>query len=128
MVDYLKEFINAKSSDFTKVDRDLIVVIVKQIVKKERQAFTLIDHLVELPKLKKYETNMRNYLDKVKDGLKSRLNELTYLLENKCLPLAENAESKASFLNLIGDLIRYQIQLYKEEKVPYDQLTSLQKK
>ena len=55
MLDYLKEFVKAKSSDFTKVDRDMIAVIVKTIVDKERKAFNLIDHLVDQPKLKKYE-------------------------------------------------------------------------
>ena len=58
---------------------------------------------------------MRNYMEKIRDGLKNRLMELTHLLQSKCLALADNVESKASFLNLIGDVLRYQIHLTKEE-------------
>jgi len=103
MFEYIKEYFQAKNTEFSKKERDLIAVTLKKIVAKDRRSIQLLDHLVDQPRLKKYEQNMRNYVEKLRESTKLRLVELVTLLQTYCLPLVVNAESKAFFLNLIGD-------------------------
>ena len=64
MVEYLNLYFKVKTGDFAKVERDLISLTFKKIISKERKAIQLLEHLVDQPKLKRYETSMRFYLDR----------------------------------------------------------------
>ena len=46
---------------------------------------------------------MRFYLERQKEELRAKLMRIVQMLQSNCLPNAENAESKAFFLNLVGD-------------------------
>ena len=51
----------------------MIAVTLKKSIAKDSKSVELLDHLVELPSLKRFETHMRNYLDRLKDELKQKL-------------------------------------------------------
>ena len=46
---------------------------------------------------------MRFYLERQKEELRAKLMRIVQMLQANCLPNADNAESRAFFLNLVGD-------------------------
>ena len=103
MLEYLDLYFKVKSGDFVKAERDLISVTFKKVIAKERKAVQLLEHLCEQPRLKRYESNMRFYLERQKEELRAKLMRIVQMLQASCLPNADNAESRAFFLNLVGD-------------------------
>ena len=71
---------------------------------------------------------MRFYLERQKEEMRVKLNQIVTMLIDSCMPNAKNAESKVFFMNLIGDFYRYQIELIKVEDVPVYDLSPIQKK
>ena len=72
---------------------------------------------------------MRFYLERQKEELKAKLVRIVQMLQNNCLPHADNAESRTFFLNLVGDFYRYQIELIRvEEYAALENLAPIQKK
>ena len=129
MLEYLGLYFQVKRGEFAKAERDLLSLTFKKVVAKERSAIQLLDHLVDQPKLKRYETQMRHYLERQKDELRQKLTQIVQMLQTSCLPNSGHQESKAFFLNLIGDFYRYQIELIPvEEEVEHSSFTQAQKK
>ena len=73
MIEQLQEYFKVKQDDFNKIERDLIAVTLKKSIATDRKSVQLLDHLVEQPSLKRFETHMRNYIEKLKDELKAKL-------------------------------------------------------
>ena len=72
---------------------------------------------------------MRFYLERQKEELRAKLMRIVQMLQSSCLPNADNAESRAFFLNLVGDFYRYQVELMKvEEHALIENLSPMQKK
>lgn len=129
MMEYLNLYFTVKNGDFVKSERDLISVTFKKVVAKERRAIQLLNHLVEQPKLKRYEQSMRFYLDRQKDELRVKLGQIVTMLNTHCMAHAENAESRSFFLCMIGDFYRYQVEMIKvEEYSALENLGVMQKK
>ena len=85
--------------------------------------------MAEQPKLKRYESQIKNYCERLKDETKTTLVEIVQMLQQTCIANAKNIESRAFFLNLLGDFYRYQLELLApEENNSIDQLTNVQKK
>lgn len=121
MLEYLNAYVLVKKDDYNKEERDMISVTIKKHIRKERKSLELLDALVDQPKLKRFEANMRQYIEKLKDEAKMKMVEILQLLQTSCLAQAENRETKAFFLSLIGDFYRYQIELIRlDENVPME--------
>ena len=58
---------------------------VNKVVANDRKLAKLIDYLVELPKLKKYETVMRTYNEKLKEEVRSKLHDMVQMISLSCL-------------------------------------------
>ena len=94
----------------------MIAVTLKKIVTKPRKAIALLEHLENQPKLQRYSENIKTYNERLKEELKAKLVEIVQMLQSSALPNAKNVESKAFFLNLIGDFCRYQVELIIAEE------------
>ena len=64
MLEYLGLYFKVKTGEYSKTERDLISVTFKKIISKERQAISLLEHLVDQTKLKRYETSMKFYMER----------------------------------------------------------------
>ena len=51
MLEYLQEYSEVRLGEYDKAERDLIAVVVKKSVDRERQAIKLYSHLADQPKL-----------------------------------------------------------------------------
>ncbi len=92
----------------------MVAVTLKKIVQKERKAIKMLCHMAEQPKLKRYESQIKNYCERLRDETKTILVEIVQMLQQTCIANAKNIESRAFFLNLLGDFYRYQIELIPE--------------
>lgn len=80
ILDYLNAYFTVKKDDYNKEERDLISVTLKKLIRKERKSIELLDSLVDQPKLKRFEANMRQYIEKLKDEAKAKMVEILQLL------------------------------------------------
>ena len=129
MLEYLNSYFSVKQGEFSKSERDLISVTFKKIIVKARRSIQMLEHLVEQPRLKRYESNMKYYLERQKDELKTKLSQIVQMIQTSCLPNSSNHENKSFFLSLVGDYYRYQIELINyEEGLTFENMTPIQKK
>jgi len=70
MLEYLGSYFEVRLGEFDKPERDLIAVTVKKIVDRERKAIKLYSHLAEQGKLKRFESNIRTYTEKLRDEVR----------------------------------------------------------
>lgn len=61
MLDYLKDLIKNKNSDFTIEERNLISAAAKNFILNERKAIKLVNDVSGFDKFNKYEQNMKLY-------------------------------------------------------------------
>ncbi len=61
---------------------------------------------------------LASYKSKLEKLLKKKCEAIVQIIEKKCLPLADNSESKVFWLKLIGDFYRYQAEICLLEKEP----------
>ena len=108
MVVYLKDLLSTKENDFNVEERNLLSVSFKNWVNPERTAIKLVGDLSEHPKLQKFKENMKAYKTRLENEHKEKCNTIIELIEQQCLPLAVNSESKVFFLKMVGDYYRYQ--------------------
>lgn len=130
MLEYIRDYFSVKNGEFDKSERDLIAVTLKKIVTKPRKAIALLEHLQDQQKLQRYSENIKTYNERLKEELKVKLVEIVQMLQSSALPNAKNVESKAFFLNLIGDFCRYQVEMITAEDFRQSDNTvpSIQKK
>ena len=115
------EYFEMRLGEFDKNERDLIAVSVKKMVERERKAIKLYTHLTEQSRLKRFEQNIKTYTEKLREELRTVLQEIVELLKKNCLQQAKNVESKVFFLNLIGDFYRYQIDtIIVDDQTPFE--------
>ena len=107
MVDFLREVINAKDSDFTTEERNLLSVGFKNLIGGKRTALRTIAAIEQNPKYSKYSDALTKYKRRIEDELFDQCILIVNLVKDKCLRVASNSESKAFFLKMIGDYYRY---------------------
>ena len=73
MLEYLQEYSEVRLGEYDKAERDLIAVVVKKSVDRERQAIKLYSHLADQPKLQRYEASIRTYTEKLREEIRSVL-------------------------------------------------------
>ena len=73
---------------------------------------------------------MLRYLDVIRDQARTRMTDLVQMLTTFTIPNSTNAESKAFFFSLAGNIMRYHIGLIKcvDDSTPSETMTPMQKK
>ena len=118
MVDFLKQAIGAKSGeDFTVDERNLLSVGFKNLIGSQRGAIRTIGAIEQNPKYTKFSDALQTYKKKIEQELYDKCIEIVQIVEQKCLPLASDDESKAFFQKMIGDYYRYVAESAREDKL-----------
>ena len=108
MVDFLKQAIDAKSGeDFTIDERNLLSVGFKNLIGSQRGAIRTIGAIEQNPKYQKFGDALATYKKKIEQELFVKCKSIVDCVEQKCLKLAAEDESKAFFYKMIGDYYRY---------------------
>lgn len=107
MVDFLKEVINAKDSDFTTEERNLLSVGFKNLIGSKRTALRTIAAIEQNPKYSKFADALGAYKKKIEGELFDQCIHIVNVVKDKCMKVASNNESKAFFLKMVGDYYRY---------------------
>ena len=107
MVDFLKEVVNGKDSDFTTEERNLLSVGFKNLIGTKRTALRTISAIEQNPKYSKFADALGNYKKRIEEELFNQCINIVNLVKDKCMTLASNNESKAFFLKMAGDYYRY---------------------
>merc|ERR1711881_472859 len=108
MVQFLEEAIKAKSGeDFTIDERNLLSVGFKNLIGSQRGAIRTIGAIEQNPKYQKFGDALLAYKKKIQTELHDKCKLIVNAVQNKCLQLAADDESKAFFYKMIGDYYRY---------------------
>ena len=107
MVDFLREVISAKDSDFTTEERNLLSVGFKNLIGGKRTALRTIAAIEQNPKYSKYGEALTKYKRKIEEELYDQCILIVNLVKDKCMKVATNPESKAFFLKMVADYYRY---------------------
>src|SRR3990170_374581 len=107
MVEFLREVVAAKDSDFTTEERNLLSVGFKNLIGTKRTALRTISAIEQNPKYSKFADALGNYKKRIEEELFNQCINIVNLVKDKCMKLASNNESKAFFLKMAGDYYRY---------------------
>jgi 14-3-3 protein epsilon len=107
MVDFLKEVISGKTSDFTTEERNLLSVGFKNLIGSKRTAIRTIAAIEQNPKYSKFGEALKTYKNRIELDLFNQCLDIVNTVKDKCLKLAVEHESKAFFLKMVGDYYRY---------------------
>ena len=107
MVDFLKEVISGKTSDFTTEERNLLSVGFKNLIGSKRTAIRTIAAIEQNPKYSKFGEALKSYKNRIELDLFNQCLDIVNTVKDKCLKLAVEHESKAFFLKMVGDYYRY---------------------
>ena len=109
MMLFIKDMLLTKSNgDFTVEERNLLNVAFKNFINPERKSIKLVGDLSDSYKLAKFKDNMKAYVKRLEGQLIEKCTMIIELIEEQCLPVTANSESKIFFLKMIGDFYRYQ--------------------
>ena len=117
MVDFLKEVVSAKDSDFTTEERNLLSVGFKNLIGGKRTAIRTIAAIEQNQKYAKYAESLTQYKRKIEDELYNQCLGIVALVRDKCMKVATESESKAFFLKMVGDYYRYVAESSQEAKL-----------
>ena len=108
MVSFLNEAIDLKSGeDFTVDERNLLSVGFKNLIGSQRGAIRTIGAIEQNPKYQKFNDALSQYKVKIEKELYDKCMTIVKCVQNKCIQLAKEDESKAFFQKMIGDYYRY---------------------
>ena len=108
MVDFLMQAIKMKSGeDFTIDERNLLSVGFKNLIGSQRGAIRTIGAIEQNPKYQKFSDALGNYKKKIEGELYQQCMKIVGVVNDSCLKLAADDESKAFFYKMIGDYYRY---------------------
>ena len=108
MVEFLIEAIKLKSNEeFTIDERNLLSVGFKNLIGSQRTAIRTIGAVEQNPKYTKYAETLASYKMKIQTELYDQCIKIVRVVEDKCLNLPNDSESKTFFYKMIGDYYRY---------------------
>jgi hypothetical protein len=102
MVNFLKEVITAKDSDFTTEERNLLSVGFKNLIGGKRTALRTIAAIEQNPKYAKFAEGLGSYKKRIEGELFDQCIEIVNVVKDKCMKVASTNESKAFFLKMAG--------------------------
>ena len=108
MVEFLQNAIQLKDrEDFNTDQRNLLSVGFKNLIGEQRNAIRTIDAIEKNPKYQKFGDALSNYKKKIEKELEENCTKVVQIVENDCMKLAAEDETKAFFYKMIGDYYRY---------------------
>ena len=111
MIDILKPHFEArKEGDLTLEERNVLCVAYKNAVGMRRIAWRAARAAKKIPKYKRYEKEMLEYVKKLEEELVNMCKDILNLINRHLLPKAKRAgavESEVFYLKLQGDYFRY---------------------
>lgn len=107
MVSFLKEMLKEKKGELSVEERNLLSVGFKNLIGSKRTAIRTIAAIEQNPKYQKFNDAMGNYKKKIEDELFAQCEDIVKTIKEMALPNANEGESKAFFLKMIGDYYRY---------------------
>lgn len=108
MVTFLEKATQAKGGeDFTIDERNLLSVGFKNLIGSQRGAIRTIGAIEQNPKYTKFGDALQAYKAKIEKELHDQCMKIVNIVNNHCLKLAAEDESKAFFYKMIGDYYRY---------------------
>jgi len=118
MVQFLNEAINAKAGeDFTIDERNLLSVGFKNQIGANRGAIRTIGAIEQNPKYQKFGDALKTYKQQIETSLYDQCMSIVQMVQQHCLSLAKDDESKAFFQKMIGDYYRYVAESAAEDKI-----------
>merc|ERR1719453_2945397 len=118
MVNFLYDSIDSKEGeDFTIDERNLLSVGFKNQIGANRGAIRTIGAIEQNPKYQKFGDALKTYKTQIETSLYNQCMSIVNMVENNCLSLAQDDESKAFFQKMIGDYYRYVAESAAEDKV-----------
>jgi len=120
MVTFLKKAIDSKNGeDFTMDERNLLSVGFKNLIGSQRGAIRTIGAIEQNPKYQKFEGSLKKYKNTIELELYTNCMRIVKMVEDNCLNLAKEDESKAFFQKMIGDYYRYVAESAQEDKLEH---------
>ena len=118
MVEYLQKAIQQKSGeDFTIDERNLLSVGFKNLIGSQRGALRTIGAIEQNPKYQKFGDALGVYKKKIEGELYDKCMSIVQTVQNDCMKLAAEDESKAFFQKMIGDYYRYVAESASADKI-----------
>ena len=77
------------------------------LIGEQRNAIRTIDAIEKNPKYQKFGDALGNYKKKIEKELEENCTKVVQIVENDCMKLASEDETKAFFYKMIGDYYRY---------------------
>ena len=135
MVDFLKPIVKEKGGDFSVEERNLLSVGFKNLIGGKRTAIRTISAIEQNPKYSKYADSLAAYKKKIEEELFKDCEDIISLIKNDAMKSLSDAEGKAFFQKMIGDLVKLGMAHWKlirkhqrvpESSKPATQLNSVQ--
>jgi 14-3-3 protein epsilon len=107
MVDFLAFVLDAKGSDVTSDERNLLSVAFKNLISSKRAACRTIAAIEQNPKYTKYTQALAGYKQGIETKLTGDCQKIIDMIREKVLAKKCDGESKAFFVKMVGDYYRY---------------------
>ncbi|CAI2378800.1 unnamed protein product [Moneuplotes crassus] len=107
MVDFLKEIVEGSDKDVSPDVRNLLSVGFKNLISAQRSAWKTVQAIEQNKKYAEYSSDCAQYKDKISSELEKNCQKVIDIVNDKCLPRAEEDDSKVFYLKMIGDYYRY---------------------
>merc|ERR1712032_374887 len=88
-------------------ERNLLSVGFKNLIGSQRGAIRTIGAIEQNPKYQKFGDALGTYKKKIESELYDKCMKIVKIVQNQCVGLAAENESKAFFQKMIGDYYRY---------------------
>ncbi|XP_020601572.1 14-3-3 protein zeta-like [Orbicella faveolata] len=123
MVDAMKSVVESKEgNDLSNEERNLLSVAYKNVVGARRSAWRIISSFEQKSEVGNKAELAEEYLNKIKEELKEKCNEVLKLIDEHLLKLADtnqgdakSSEPKVFYLKMKGDYYRYLVEIEPQE-------------
>ena len=107
MVDFLALVLDAKGSEVSSDERNLLSVAFKNLISSKRAACRTIAAIEQNPKYAKYASALLSYKQSIESKLTADCQSIVDMIREKVLSKNCDGESKAFFVKMVGDYYRY---------------------
>jgi len=117
MVEYLSAVLEAKGSEVSSDERNLLSVAFKNLISSKRAACRTISAIEQNPKYSKFGDHLATYKASIEQKLIGDCEMIINTIESKVINKGCDGEPKAFFIKMIGDYYRYISENAKDAKL-----------
>ena len=107
MVEFLTPVVQEKGANLSVEERNLLSVAFKNLVGSRRTAWRTISAIEQNPKYAHFADAIAGYKKRIEEELFKNCESIISNVETNILKTAQDGESKAFFLKMVGDYYRY---------------------